>query len=142
MPELGLFPGVVTERLERNILYLIPRHAEERIECPVGRLNPQLCVQNHQRTHRVEDRFCILSFVDGLLEAGPKRRNVRKSQDRSLRRTSGLRIRGDANDKTAISNCYVASNGRFVPDDLCAKLFKILKVTERSNRTWDTANIG
>src|SRR5580700_11414867 len=83
-PHAGGFPFVVPQLADRNALRLIPRNPKYGIEGPVRRLYMQFGVENnHGINYRVKDSLCVFPFVDRLLDACSKGRDIRECEHRA-----------------------------------------------------------
>ena len=92
-PHAGAFPFVIPKLADRNALRLIPRSPKCGIEGPIRRLYLQLGIENDDGIdYRVKDRLRVFPFVDGLLDACTKGRDIRECEHRAenLAITSGV----------------------------------------------------
>ena len=120
-PEAGRFPVLVSQIPERNALRFLARGSEHGIEGPVGRLHPQVGVQDHQRVdHRVEDRLRVLTLVNRLLDARTESGHVREREHGALDPTVASRIGGQSEKEPPVALPDFAPARRFVGDHLRA----------------------
>ena len=130
-PEAGRFPIGGAKVTERHALRLLARDAERRVKRPVAGLHTKLIIQDDQRGgDGIENRLRVLAFVNGLLNTGPKRGDIREREDRPRRLPTGRRIGSRAKQEAPIATPDVTAAWRVIRDDLPTELLNILDVPQ------------
>ena len=133
-PQPGSIPIVVPQIVERNTLRFLTRDLEHRVEGPIGRLHPQVGVEDHQGSdHRVEDRLRVLAFVNCLLHTGTESGHVREREHGAPDLAIASCVRGYPKEEPPVPVPDFAPEWCPVGNHLNAHLLEIDHVCEHSD---------
>ena len=94
-------------------------------------MHTKLTIQDDQRGgDGIENRLRVLAFVNGLLNTGPKRGDIRECEDRPRRLPADCRIGSRAKQEAPIAAPEVTTAWRIIRDDLPTELLNIPDVPQ------------